>query len=266
MSTSSAPPSSWQEFRARREASLAAPHGILAQVALHWLDPEAGEQRFDALPGRWRLVDDRLEVSWEGEALTLLAGAAEVELFEDGDAHRAVLLTAGDVRLARLAGDVQIDVIRRGGRTGLRVLDPSAPRRTGFTAVPTYPYDPSLVLTGTFRAEPSEVTVGSALPWLAQHLTSPGVMTLEIAGENVELVLTGTSSLLFTDQTSGTGSADWRVVDVELDGDRALVDLNRAVNFPAAFSAWATCPRPPEGNHLPTPIRAGEQRVEITRR
>ena len=266
MNITTAPPAAWQEFRDRRDHDLAAPHGILAQVGLHWVDPEAGEQRFDGLPGLWRITGDRLEVIWEAEALTLLVGADEVELSEEGGRRRAVVLTEGDVRLASFAEDVQIDVIRRGGRTGLRVLDPSAPRRTGFTGVPTHPYDPALVLTGTFRAEPAEVTVGSVLPWLSQHLPSPGVVTVELDGDAIDLVLTGTSSALFTDETSGTESADWRVVDVDLDGDSARVDLNRAVNFPAAFSAWATCPRPPEGNHLPVPVRAGERRVERTER
>lgn len=262
--SSSVPPRAWQEFRERRDRGLSAPHGILAQVALHWVEPGAGEQRFEGLPGAWRLVRDRLEVRWEGEALTLLAGPEEVQAADEDGWRRAALSSLGDVRLARFAEDVQLDVIRRGGRTGVRVLDPSAPRRTAFTGVPTFPYDPSAVLTGTWRAEPAEVTVGSALPWLEQLLSSPGIATVEVDGAPVELVLTGTSSVLFTDETSGSESADWRVVEAELDGDAVRIDLNRAVNFPAAFSAWATCPRPPAGNHLPTEVRAGERRVERT--
>ena len=45
-----------------------------------------------------------------------------------------------------------------------------------------------------------------------------------------------------------------------------VLDFNRAVNFPAAFSAWATCPRPPAANHLAAAIRAGEKRVTRTER
>lgn len=265
-SVSPAAGTAWQEFRDRRERSLGAPHGVLAQVALHWVDPGSGEQTFDGLPGRWRIADGHLQVGWEDEDLQLLADAADVEHAAEGAEHRATLRAGGDVRLGHFGEDVQIDVIRRGGRTGLRVLDPSAPRRIGFTGVPTYPADPAFVVTGTWREQPAEVTVGSALPWLEQHLSSPGVVTVQIDGRSVELVLTGESSLLFTDGTSGSTSADWRVVDVELEGDRALIDFHRAVNFPAAFSAWATCPRPPTGNHLPLEIRAGEKRVPRTER
>ena len=259
-------PAAWQEFRDRRDRSLAAPHGILAQVGLHWVDSGQAPRRVDGVPGSWELAGDQLTVTWQGEALELLAAAPEVEVTSQGDRHRASVRTSGDVRLARFGADVQIDVIRRGGRTGLRLLDPAAPRREAFAQVPTSPYDPALVLTGTWTARPAEVTVGSALPWLEQRLPSPGVASLEVAGESVELVLTGEADILFTDETSGSTSADWRVVRAELDGERITVDLNRAVNFPAAFSAWATCPRPPEGNHLAAPIRAGEQRVIRTER
>lgn len=283
-------PAEWLAFRHHREEQLAVAHGVLSQVALHWVDPEAGAQTFAGLPGSWSVEDGLLTVRWRGAELTVLAGSADVTTDEVAEAgadgatestestdptagaarvgtvHRATVTTPGDVRLAAFAEDVQIDVIRRGGRTGLRVLDPQAPRRTAFTHVPTAPYDPSLVLSGTWREQPATVTVGSALPWLEQHLDSPGVATLEIDGRPVELVLTGTANILFTDEASGSSTPDWRVVTAEIDGDRLTVDLNRAVAFPAAFSAWATCPRPPAGNHLPIAALAGELRVERTER
>ena len=284
-------PAEWLAFRHHREERLAVSHGVLSQVALHWVDPEAAEQTFAGLPGSWSVEDGLLTVRWRGAELTVLAGSADVTIADVGaadgapaeagtatatadgasatgvgTAHRATITSPGDVRLAAFAEDVQIDVIRRGGRTGLRVLDPQAPRRTAFTHVPTAPYDPALVLSGTWREQPATVTVGSALPWLEQHLDSPGVATLEIDGRPVELVLTGTANILFTDETSGSSTPDWRVVTATIDGDRLTVDLNRAVAFPAAFSAWATCPRPPAGNHLPIAVLAGELRVERTER
>lgn len=261
---------SWQRFRDRRNASLAAPHGILAQVGIRWIDPAAGPQRLDDVPGSWEIVEDRVVVHLEGGELTLLAGAPDVEVqvdvHEGGDRTTATVVSPGDVRLASYDDDVQIDVIRRGGRVGLRLLDPASPRLAAFDGVPTYPYDPDLVVSGTWRREPTTVTVDSALPWLQQELPSPGVATLEIAGTTVDLVLTGESSILFTDGTSGTDSADWRQVTAQLDGDQVHVDLNYSLNFPSAFSAWGTCPQPPQGNHLPLAVRAGESRVEPTER
>lgn len=253
-------------FRTRRDRGLAEPHGILSQVGLHWVDPADGAHVIEGVPGTWRRESDVLEVEWEGDALELLADAPEALVEHHEGTTRVTVGAAGDVRLARFGEDVQIDVIRRGDRIGLRLLDPSAPRRTGFEGVPTFPYDPELVLTGTFTSRPADVTVGSFLPWLSSELPSPGVAHLEVAGREVELVVTGRSTLILTDETSGIDSADWRQVEARIDGDRIEVDLNRALNFPSAFSVWATCPRPPEGNHLPLAVRAGERRVEPTER
>lgn len=256
----------WQNFRHRRDESLAAPHGILAQVGIRWIDPTAGPQRLDGVPGTWEIVEDRAVVHLEGTDLTLLAGAPDVEVHEGDDRATATVVSSGDVRLASYDDDVQIDVIRRGGRIGLRLLDPSSPRLAAFDGVPAYPYDPAFVLSGTWRPEPTTVTVDSAMPWLQQELASPGIATFEITGTSVDLVLTGESSILFTDGTSGTDSADWRQVTAKLDGDQVRVDLNYSLNFPSAFSAWGTCPQPPAGNHLPLAVRAGESRVEPTGR
>ncbi|GAA1484161.1 DUF1684 domain-containing protein [Brachybacterium fresconis] len=258
--------SAWRAFRRHRDESLAAPHGVLSQVALHWIDPAVGQQQLDAVPGRWHLAKNRLVTEFEDAELSLLAADEEVETRVDGGCTTTTVTGTDDVRLARFGDDVQIDVIRRGGRIGLRLLDPASPRRAGFDGVPTFPYDPAAVLRGTWRREPTTVTVGSALPWLTQELPSPGVATLETDDGPVEMVLTGESSILFTDETSGTDSADWRQVTAQLDGEDVRVDLNVALNFPSAFSAWGTCPRPPEGNHLPLAVRAGERRVEPTER
>jgi uncharacterized protein len=258
--------SSWQEFRSRRDERLAAPYSILAQVGLHWVDPDAGAQSLGDVPGTWEIIDGHLTGTWDGDALTLLAGAPEVEASIDGSRTTATVASPDDVRLASYGEDIRIDVIRRGDRIGLRLLDPASPRLSAFDGVPTFPYDPALVLTGTWRRDPGTVVVGSALPWLEQSLPSPGVATLDVAGTGVEVVLTDEANILFTDETSGTESADWRVVTAVLDGDALTVDLNRAVSFPSAFSAWGTCPRPPAGNHLPLAVRAGERRVQQTER
>src|SRR5699024_966380 len=132
--------------------------------------------------------------------------------------------------------EVEIEVIRRGGRTGLRILEPSAPRLTGLTGVPTYPYDPELAVTGIWTTRPAMVTVGAALPCLERELPAPGAATAEMGDRGLDLVLTGEASILVAVGTSGSTSAVWRVVNAELDGEAIRLDLNYAVNPPAAFS------------------------------
>jgi uncharacterized protein (DUF1684 family) len=79
-------------------------------------------------------------------------------------------------------------------------------------------------------------------------------------------VATGASddrlSLSFHDATNGSETAPWRTVTtgvVEADGS-VLIDFNRAINLPFAFTAFGTCPAPVTGNQLGLPVTAGEKR------
>jgi uncharacterized protein (DUF1684 family) len=41
-----------------------------------------------------------------------------------------------------------------------------------------------------------------------------------------------------------------------------VLDFNKAQNPPCAFTPFATCPLPPEGNDLAVEIKAGEKRYD----
>ena len=41
-----------------------------------------------------------------------------------------------------------------------------------------------------------------------------------------------------------------------------MLDFNRAVNLPCAYTPFATCPQPPKVNRLDFPIPAGEQEYQ----
>lgn len=45
---------------------------------------------------------------------------------------------------------------------------------------------------------------------------------------------------------------------------RTVIDFNKSYNPPCAFTAFATCPFPPRGNHLPLYITAGEWNPHYT--
>ncbi len=69
-------------------------------------------------------------------------------------------------------------------------------------------------------------------------------------------------SLSFHDETNDDETATWRtVVTGAVQGDRTVVvDFNRAINLPFAFTPYGTCPAPIIGNHLALPVTAGEKR------
>ncbi len=64
----------------------------------------------------------------------------------------------------------------------------------------------------------------------------------------------------FRDETSGKesyGAGRFLYADRPADGS-VILDFNKAVNPPCAFTAFATCPLPPSQNNLRARIEAGE--------
>ncbi|WP_051075643.1 DUF1684 domain-containing protein [Saccharothrix espanaensis] len=246
----------WQEWKREREQRLAEPHGWLALVSLDWLadTPRA----YPGLPGVWWQDEDAAhfdpqgaDVVHEGAPVT---GPLRFELVKSGPTTRVV------------AGEVEIEVARRGGYL-IRVHDPAAPALGAFRGVPSYRPQPEWVLTGTFEPfdEPRPTTVGAVVEGLSHVYTAPGVVRFRHgADEHVLTAFNGTSgglSILFTDGTSGvtTYAANRSLaVDAPAADGTVVLDFNRAVNLPCAFTDYATCPLPPEGNRLPFDVEAGE--------
>ncbi|WP_406634024.1 DUF1684 domain-containing protein [Amycolatopsis sp. WGS_07] len=248
----------WQDWKAEREKTLADPYGWLALVSLDWL--EDSPRTYPGLPGRWwqdaeaAYVDpDGGELRHEGALLT--------------DVHRFELVNSGaGTRVT--AGDVEIEIARRSGYL-IRVHDPKAPVLHDFHGVPAYEPDSAWVLTGRFEPfdEPRPTTVGAVVEGLSHVYTAPGRVIFERDGvEHALTAFNGKSgsgyNILFTDKTSGVttyaANRSLSVGEAAADGTVTL-DFNRAVNLPCAFTDFATCPLPPEGNHLPFAVEAGEK-------
>ncbi|MEV0270191.1 DUF1684 domain-containing protein [Hamadaea sp. NPDC050747] len=245
----------WQSWRERRDRSLRNPHGWLSLTGLHWLGTDPAT--FDTVPGRWRVLDDTVYV-----AADRADGLVHLGTPIDGE---VAVSTPERVH----AGEVEVEVIQRGGWWALRVRDPQSPTLTSFTGVPAYAFDPAWVVDGHFERFPEaqEIKIGSVIDGLTHAESAIGVLRFSVAGQ--ELALTafdggdGSLDLLFRDATSGVttyaASRSLSVPAPDADG-RVRVDFNRAYNMPCAFTEYATCPLPPPENTLPIAITAGEQK------
>jgi uncharacterized protein (DUF1684 family) len=246
----------WRQWRATREQTLADPLGWLALVSLDWLTDSP--RRYPGVPGLWwqdadaaYLDPDGAEVSYADEPVT---GVHRFELVNSGPGVRVV------------AGEREIEVARRSGYL-IRVHDPAAPALAAFRGVPTFDPDPAWVLHGRFEpfAEPRPTTVGAVVEGLSHVYEAPGLVRFEHDGQTHTLTAfngrdTGLN-ILFTDATSGVTTYPANrslAADVAADGT-VVLDFNRAVNLPCAFTDFATCPLPPEGNRLPFAVTAGER-------
>jgi len=250
----------WRAWHQQQEARLADPHGFLAITNLHWLTEQS--QRFADAPGEWSTGPDGIVVVL-GEGEELVIDGAPVR----GEHHFGLIPERGSVNATWK--DAVIEVAKRAGHDIIRPRHPETPLRTGFTGTPTYAPHPRWVATGRYVVfdEPRPTTVGAAVEGLEHVYDAPGRVEFELDGH--ELALTafpghspGTLTLLFTDATSGvTTYAANRVLALDppaADGT-VVLDFNRAVNLPCAYTDLATCPLPPAENRLPVPIEAGEK-------
>lgn len=246
----------WQQWRARREADLARPYGWLSLTGLHWLGPTP--HRLPGLPGRW----------WQDETgIWVSVRPGEPPLTVDGVAVTEPVLVLGTTGRARTvhAGPVLLEPLNRSGSWGVRVRDPEAPTRAAFQGVPTFGYQPAWVVHGRFEpfaAGPRLTATGSVADGIEHAVELAGPVRFTIDGQEYSL-LVGTGerpTVVFRDATSGIESYPaLRFVPATISGADAVIDFNRAVNPPCAFTDFGTCPLPPPGNTLAVRVTAGER-------
>ena len=161
----------------------------------------------------------------------------------------------------------------RAGRYAIRTRDAGSPVFTEFDGVPTFDYRPDLVIEASFRRypEPVDVPIGTANPLVDGVHRSVGELVFRLPGKDHECHLQaeeeklGALTVTFHDETNGDSTDEWRKVStarprVDPAGNASVVlDFNRAINYPSAFTPYGTCPMPVKNNSLDYRIEAGEK-------
>jgi hypothetical protein len=143
----------------------------------------------------------------------------------------------------------------------------------GFAGIEAFPLSGRYRVTGIFEPyndpRPLRVAASQGPP---QEMLAPGVIRFAVDGVacSLEPFVSGpedsTFFLVFADATTGDetyGGGRFLYAAAPAQGESLVVlDFNRATNPPCAFTPFATCPRPPEGNVLEVAIRAGEKRLK----
>ncbi|MFD5278565.1 DUF1684 domain-containing protein [Pseudarthrobacter sp. NPDC058362] len=262
----------WQRFRANRNNALAARHGWLTLTSFAWLgeSPAAVE----GIPGLW---------STDGTTAALTAVPADgLSLVETGapvdGTVTAALADEESLMWVQFGGpdgdQVVVELAMRAGRYALRTRDAGSPVLTGFDGVPTFPYDPAWEVTGRFEpyTEPVDVPISTANPLVDGVHRSVGEVVFRLPGSSHEVRLQaeeeklGALTVTFHDETNGDTTDDWRKLSMPRprpnpDGTFSVVlDFNRAINYPSAFTPYGTCPMPVRNNSLDARVEAGEKR------
>lgn len=165
------------------------------------------------------------------------------------------------------SGSLLFQVIVRGGRGFLRVKDRESEVRRGFTGIERYPVGGRWRVTA--RLEPHDPPRGVMVPDVLGNLEespSPGTLVFELEGRECRLTPMGGPGeelfIVFADATSGDetyGGGRFLSADPPRPDGTVVLDFNLATNPPCAFTPYATCPLPPQGNTLPVAVRAGEK-------
>jgi hypothetical protein len=155
---------------------------------------------------------------------------------------------------------LEVDLHRRA--LGERAADPHDTCTHGFELL----YIPA----GGTRLRGLNVARGRfALSTLSASATvrSVGELVFRLPGKEHEFHLQaeeeklGALTVTFHDETNGDSTDEWRKVSTARprhDGS-VILDFNRAINYPSAFTPYGTCPMPVKNNSLDYRIEAGEK-------
>jgi uncharacterized protein (DUF1684 family) len=248
----------WERWRSRRLAALRAPDGPPALVATYWL---ADTDVVPGVDGIWSENDHGVELSLPEGADVIIGGQRQ--------RGRVVALGPGELVGRRLVfASLTAQVTTRQGRRGVRLFDHSRAGR--LHALDAYPPDPSFVLEGSYEALPgsSSVSYSYALESSPREVEVPGVVHFCLGGSDyavTPLLDEGLLLLVFADRTTGTGTRPpSRFLLIEPPGEGlahpgpVVLDFNRALLPPCAFSDEFNCPLPPVHHRLSADVTAGE--------
>ncbi len=262
----------WQNDRA---ANLLKEDSWLTLVGLYWL--KEGENKFGSNPsnaitlpkdkapafaGSFWLKDGKVRLTAPAESQITVDGknATELDLNDDNNDGGPTVLKLGTLI---------INIVKRGDRLGVRVKDSQSPARLQFKGLTYFPTDPKWRIEARFEPyQPAKKIPITNVLGMTSDESSPGALAFEVDGRTyrIDPILEQGETdyfVMIADQTTDRetfAAGRYLYVSPPDASGKVVLDFNKAYNPPCAFTAFATCPLPPQENHLPFRIEAGEKK------
>ena len=257
------------EWRKDRNESIRKENNWLALAGLYWL--KLGKNQFGSDLKNEIQLPERIAASvgyfeYNGRSVSLRTNPGEKVTVNDKTTDFAILQPdiSENPSYIKLEG-IQMVVIQRGNRMGVRMWDNKSEKRASFPARTWYDINEAFRIPATFTAyDRPKMAYFPDLTGEKAEFPVDGYVSFEFEGKTHQLDINkeddGTLFLRFwdptaKDETYPTGR--YLVADVSEDG-KIFLDFNKAYNPPCAFTDFATCVFAPEQNHLNILITAGE--------
>jgi uncharacterized protein (DUF1684 family) len=247
----------WREERLR---SLQAPDSWLGLIGLFWL--EEGDNVVGSA------ADAAVPLPSGPPQLGVLRWSAAGVLWLPADGEAMSLVTdAGGAPTVVSQGSLAFFVIEREGRLAVRLRDRDWAASRSFAGVDCFPFSADWQIVADWRPlEPAREMEVPNVSGDLKNVTVAWQAVFRVGDVEATLLPMSVSDsgvfFVFRDTTSGRQSygAGRFLHAAPAQGGKIVLDFNRAINPPCAFTPFATCPLPPPENWVSFAVAAGEKK------
>ncbi|MBZ9934896.1 DUF1684 domain-containing protein [Mesorhizobium sp. BR1-1-16] len=251
-----------ESWRAKRLAALKAPDGWLNLISRDWLSSGVFSVGSDGAN------DIVLPVGPARLGVLTQHANGEVDFVPADGTPPAHLSPSKKLPPKVLVDGLLLELTTINGENALRVRDTRSAAPAAFPGIESFPVEPDLRIVADWVAfdAPRGLTVDTSKQ-IATDVEATHQAVFTLAGQRFSLTAThGTPEapqFVFRDRTASdaTYPAGRFVYGENVTATSIVIDFNKAINPPCAFTDFAVCPLPPPENVLPIRIEAGEKRL-----
>ncbi len=260
----------------KRVTSLLSPTGWFNLEGLFWLKPGlntfGSDAANDIVYANPSFPKQTGSFEWENGKVNWISATGIKVAVNDTVTDRSVIFEEGTKVAILSLGDFRWNIIKRDDKIGVRFRNLQAAAVKNFKGIKRYPVKEQWQITAHLEAVPKASILITNVLGQTKPEDSPGKLVFTVNGQTYQLdpIVEGNQLfILFGDATSGHDTyPSGRFLYAKLPdaNGNTVLDFNKAINPPCAFSIFATCPLPPKQNILPIAITAGEKDYVIEKK
>lgn len=259
-----------EQWHSKRIANLRKENSWLNLVGLYWLKP--GENKFGSAKDN-DIVFPENAPKYIGsftlrDSIVTIKILPNVEVFQDTFIINEIEMQndlLGNPTTLKLDG-FRWFIIKRGEKFAVRLRDLNAALLKEFSGIERFPVNKDWRFEAKYLPyNPSKKIMVPNVLGGSDEETVSGKLIFNRDKRNYSLEPIDSGDrlfIIFADETNGEstyGAGRFLYADKPDSSGIVILDFNKSYNPPCVFTKYATCPLPPEQNHLAIKITAGEK-------